>query len=165
MISTIVATAKNGVIGKNGEIPWYLPDDLKHFAKITRGHTVIMGRKTYESIMKRLGRPLPDRKNIVITSQSDYEAPGCVVVHSIDEAISMFSSDVDEVFVIGGGEIYKHFLSVTHKLYITKVEVDCDGDAFFPPYDEQKWQQISSEFHGKDEKHAYEFVYLELVRG
>jgi len=164
MISIIVATAKNGVIGKNGEIPWYLPDDLKHFAKITRGHAVIMGRKTYESIVKRLGHPLPDRKNVVITSQLNYDAPGCVVVKSTDEAIKMFSSDVDEVFIIGGGEIYKQSFPSTDKLYITKVEIDCEGDVTFPQYDEENWKLVSSEYHGKDEKHLYEFTFLEFVR-
>jgi len=164
MISIIVATAKNGVIGKNGEIPWYLPDDFKHFAKITRGHTVIMGRKTHESILKRLGHPLPDRKSVVITSQENYMAPGCIVVKSTDDAIKMFSTSTEEVFVIGGGEIYKQFLPFADKLYITEVEIDCEGDISFPQYNKEDWKQTSSEHHGKDEKHKHEFTYLEFVQ-
>ena len=164
MISIIVATAKNGVIGKNGEIPWYLPDDLKHFAKITRGHPVIMGRKTYESIVKRLGHALPDRKNVVITSQGDFNAPGCVVIQSINEAIDMFADQNEEFFVIGGGEIYKQFLPFADKLYITEVEMECEGDASFPQYNKDDWKQISSEHHNKDEKHLFEFTFLEFVR-
>jgi dihydrofolate reductase len=111
-----------------------------------------------------LGHPLPDRKNVVITSQLNYDAPGCVVVKSTDEAIKMFSSDVDEVFIIGGGEIYKQSLPSTNKLYITKVEIDCEGDVKFPQYNEEDWKHISSEHHVKDEKHLYEFTFLEFVR-
>lgn len=164
MISIIVATSKNGVIGKNGEIPWYLPDDLKHFAKITREHTVIMGRKTYESIVKRLGHSLPDRENIVITSQDDFNTPGCTVVKSIDDVIKKFSTNAEEVFVIGGGEIYKQFLQSADKLYITEVEIDCIGDVFFPQYNKDDWKEISSEDHSKDEKHLYNFTFLEFLR-
>ncbi len=163
MISIIVATAKNGVIGKNGEIPWYLPDDLKHFAKITRGHTVIMGRKTYESIIKRLGHPLPDRKNIVITSQADYKAPDCFVISSVAEVVKTLPTE-EEVFIIGGGKIYEEFLPITDKLYITEVLAEVEGDIIFPTYKIEDWKQISSEHHEKDEKNPFEFNFLELVR-
>ena len=163
MISIIVATAKNGIIGKNGEIPWYLPDDLKHFAKITRGHTVIMGRKTYESIIKRLGHPLPDRKNIVITSQADYKAPDCLVVSSINEVIKTLPTE-EEVFIIGGGKIYEEFLPIADKLYITEVAMECEGDTFFPSIEKDSWEIISSEPHAKDEKNLFDFTFLELVR-
>lgn len=164
MISIIVAKAKNGVIGKNGEIPWNLPDDLKHFAKITRGHPVVMGRKTYESVVKRLGHPLPDRKNIVITSQGDFNAPGCVVIQSINEAIDMFADQNEEFFIIGGGEIYKQFLQFADKLYITEVDMEFEGDASFPQFNKNDWKQISALHHDKDEKHKFEFTFLEFVR-
>ncbi|MFA6797485.1 MAG: dihydrofolate reductase [Candidatus Paceibacterota bacterium] len=164
MISIIVATSKNGVIGKNGEIPWYLPDDLKHFAKITREHTVVMGRKTYESIVKRLGSPLPDRENIIVTTQEDYKAPGCTVVKSIDDVIKKFSTNSEEIFVIGGGEIYKQFLQFANKLYITEVKIDCIGDISFPQYNKNEWKETTSAHHYRDEKHLYEFTFLEFVR-
>ena len=164
MISIIVAMAKNGVIGKNGEIPWYLPDDFKHFAKITKQHTVIMGRKTYLSILKRLGKNLPERQNVVITSQHDFNAPDCIIIHSIDEVVQMFSRIQEEVFVIGGAEIYAQFLPHAHKLYMTEISANCDGDTFFPSFEKESWKEISSEHHGKDEKHPYEFTYREFVR-
>jgi dihydrofolate reductase len=164
MISIIVAVAKNGVIGKNGEIPWYLPDDFKHFAKITKGHTVVMGRKTYESIIQRLGKPLPERKNVVITSQHDFKAHGCTVLQSVDKAIKLFSSNKEEVFVIGGSAIYNAFLPVADKLYITEVDVNCDGDTLFPVYNKSDWTLSSKEHHTKDEKHKHEFDYLELLK-
>jgi len=163
MISIIVAVAKDGVIGNAGNIPWNLPDDLKHFAETTRGHTVIMGRKTYESIVKRLGHPLPNRKNVVITSQSDFDAPGCTVMDSIEEAMKSFSSD-EEVFVIGGGEIYRQFLPMADKLYITEVSIECGGDAFFPSYGKDEWELISSEHHEANDRNPYQFSFLEFIR-
>jgi dihydrofolate reductase len=164
MISIIVAIAKNRVIGKNGNIPWHLPDDLRHFAKITKGHTVVMGRKTYESIIKRLGNALPERKSVVITSQHNFAAPGCTVLQSVDEAIRRFSSSKDEVFVIGGSKIYEQFLPVTNKLYITEIDMDCDGDTVFPSYDENNWRIFSGEHHSMDEKHACAFDYIKYIK-
>ena len=164
MISIIAAEAKNKVIGKGGEIPWKLSDDLKHFAKITKGHTVIMGRKTYESIAKRLGHALPDRKNVVITSNRDYVAPDSTVVHSVEEALNMFSSDKEEIFVIGGSEIYKQFLPAAQKMYITEVSLTCDGDAYFPPYSNEDWDLVSTEVHKKDERNSCDFTFLEFIR-
>jgi dihydrofolate reductase len=163
MISIIVAIAKNGIIGYKGGLVWNLPDDLKHFAKITKGHTVIMGRKTYESIVGRLGHALPDRKNIVI-SRGNIKAPDCTVTKSVDEIVKMFSNSEEEVFVIGGGEIYKQFLPTTNKLYITDVDVWYSGDTFFPTYEKEDWKLISSEHHNRDEKHAHDFTFLEFVR-
>jgi dihydrofolate reductase len=164
MISIIIAIAKNGVIGKGGDLPWKLSDDLKHFARVTRNHKVIMGRKTYESIIKRLGHGLPERENIVITSQSDFNAPGCVVFTSVDEVIKKFSNNEEEVFVIGGAEIYKQFLPKTNKLYITQVSADCEGDTYFHVNTEKDWKIVSSEQHLKDEKNSYDFVFQEFVR-
>lgn len=164
MISIIVAVAKNGVIGNAGDIPWNISDDLKHFSKITKGHTVVMGRKTYESIVKRLGHPLSERKNVVITSQNDFDAPGCEVLNSIDEAIKKFSSKEEEVFIIGGGEIYKQFLPLADKLYITEVSTECEGDTSFPSYSLEEWQLVSEEHHQKDDRNSCDFTFLEFIR-
>jgi len=165
MISIIVVLNQDRVIGKGNDLPWRLSEDLKHFAKITRGHPVIMGRKTYESIVKRLGHGLPDRTNIVITSQSDYIAPGCVRVPSVARAIEMFEAEKnEEVFVIGGGEIYQQFLPVADKLYLTEVSAKCDGDTFFPAFNKEDWKVISSEPHSKDDRNVCDFTFLELVR-
>jgi dihydrofolate reductase len=163
MISIIVALAKNNVIGKGGDLPWKLSADLKHFAKITKGHTVIMGRKTYESIFQRLGHGLPERKNIIITSQTDFKAPDCLVVSSINEAIKVLPTE-EEVFVIGGGKIYEQFLSIADKLYITEVLTEIEGDTLFPTYNNEDWKLISSESYKKDEKNSFDFNFLELVR-
>jgi dihydrofolate reductase len=163
MFSIIVAVAKNGVIGNKGEIPWYLPDDFKRFAKITKGHTVIMGRKTYESIFKRLGKPLPERTNVVITTQKDFSAPGCTVLESVDAVIHFFSQSKEEIFVIGGSTVYNQFLPIAKKLYITEVDANFEGDTVFN-YNKKDWTLSSEEHHSKDEKHKYEFDYLELVK-
>jgi dihydrofolate reductase len=164
MISIIVAVAKNGVIGNQGDIPWHLSDDLKHFAKVTKGHTVIMGRKTYESIVKRLGHALPNRQNIIITSQANYSAPGCLVTGSVQEALSKLPLN-DETFVIGGGEIYKQFLPLADKLYVTDVLTTVEGDAYFPPINDKDWEEVARETHLlEDEKNSHPFTFLELVR-
>lgn len=163
MISIIVAVSKNGVIGKNNEIPWYLPDDLKHFAKITKGHTIIMGRKTYESIIKKLGHPLLDRKNIIITSQNNFSAPDCIVVNSTIEAQKDIS-DNEEVFIIGGAKVYEDFLPLANKLYLTDVDLTCEGDVSFPSYNKEDWREISREEHTKDSKNPYNFTFLEFIK-
>jgi dihydrofolate reductase len=164
MISIIVAIAKNQVIGKAGDLPWKLSADLKHFAKVTKGHKVIMGRKTCDSIVKRLGHGLPERENIVITSQSNFNAPGCTIIQSVTAAVEMYEKSAEEVFVIGGGEIYRQFLPVAKKLYITEVQVECDGDTFFPPYANEDWVLVSSEHHDQDEKNSCPFTFQEFVR-
>jgi len=164
MISIIVAIAKNRVIGNKGELPWNLPDDLKHFAQITKGHTVIMGRKTYESIVRRLGHALPNRRNIIITGQAGYDAPGCAVLHSPEEAIRQFSNSDEEAFVIGGGEIYQQFLPVVDKLYITEVSASPEGDALFPLCGKENWDLESSEEHLLDDRNSHDFAFLTFVR-
>jgi len=164
MISIIVAIAKNGVIGKAGDLPWKLSADLKHFANITKGHKVIMGRKTYDSIVKRLGHGLPERENIVITSQSNFNAPGCTVLQSVTAAMEKYEKSDEEVFVIGGGEIFKQFLPVATKLYVTEVLTECDGDAFFPPYSNEDWVLVSSEHHDQDEKNSCPFTFQEFSK-
>ena len=164
MFSIIVAKAKNNVIGKQGEIPWKLSADLKHFAKITKGHTVVMGRKTYESIIQRLGHPLADRNNIIITSQEKFVAPDCEIIKNINEIIQKYSNSNEEIFIIGGGEIYKQFLPIANKLYITEVATSCDGDAFFPTVLETDWKLISSEPHKQDEKNSCDYTFQEYIR-
>ncbi len=163
MISIIVATSLNNVIGKNNDLPWYLPDDLKHFSKITKGHTVIMGRKTYESIFKRLGKPLPERKNIIITRNKDFSAPNCFVFNDTQALLKEFSKD-EEVFIIGGAEIYKSFLPFTDKIYLTQINTTCDGDVFFPEIKQGEWKEISNENNPVDEKHKYDFSFITLVK-
>ena len=145
MISLIVAIAKNGVIGCEGKMPWHIPEDLRYFKRLTTGHTVIMGRKTFES----LGRPLPNRTNVVVTRQKDYRPEGVEVVHSLEEAVAKHP----DAFVIGGAEIYRQALPLADELYITKVHASYKGDTKFPKTDLRHWRRISSENHG-----SFEFV-------
>jgi len=153
-ISIIVAMTPNRVIGHNGEMPWYLPSDLKRFAKITKGHPVIMGRKTYESIIKRLGCPLPARTNIVLTQQSGYQANGCIVASSIDEALEKSANveGAEEVFIIGGAMVYRSALECATKVYLTLVlSTQHTGDTFFPHLGKE-WQFEKGEESEKGEK-------------
>ncbi|MES3032275.1 MAG: dihydrofolate reductase [Patescibacteria group bacterium] len=154
MISLILAIGKNNEIGFGNKLPWHLPDDLKRFRDTTRGHTVIMGRKTYESI----GRLLPDRKNIIITRDTSYQVAGAVIAHNIEEAIKECKNE-KEAFVIGGGEIVKLAMPYLKRMYLTHVEADIPADSFFPPFDESEWKITSEKFHPKDEKHPYEFTF------
>jgi dihydrofolate reductase len=155
-ISIIVAIADNWVIGKDNKLLWHLPDDMKWFKKHTRGCDVIMGRKTYESLPSAF-RPLPNRKNIVIT-HGDLSLEGCVMARSVDDAVEKMDAG-KENFVIGGGNIYEQFLPITRKLYITKVHHNFEGDTFFPAIDPGQWKLISSEDHPQDEKHAFSFTF------
>jgi dihydrofolate reductase len=161
-ISLIVAMGENGVIGGSGHIPWHLPADFEHFKDLTMGHPIVMGRKTSESI----GKPLPGRTNIVITRDANYRREGIVAVASLEAAVLAAASALggDEMFVIGGAEIYKLFLPQAEKLYITKVDGDFKGDVFFPEWEEGKWRLVSSEKQKKDEKNAFDFAYLVYER-
>ncbi|MBI3332110.1 dihydrofolate reductase [Candidatus Peregrinibacteria bacterium] len=155
MISLIAAVADNGVIGGANKLLWHLPDDLKRFKALTKGHPVIMGRKTYESI----GRPLPERKNIVITHQ-DLTLRGCEVVSSLDEAIASAKSGRPEgIFIIGGGEIYKQAMEIADRMYLTHVHASPAGDVYFPEFDASEWNIIEEEDHPIDKDHAYRFTY------
>lgn len=160
-LSLIVAASENNVIGKDGDLPWNLPDDLQYFKNTTKGYPIIMGRKNFESI----GRVLPGRKNIIITRQSNYAVEGCDVVHSLEDAITIASATnaADEVFIIGGGEIYKQALPLVDTVYVTRVHAEIDGDVFFPKLGEQ-WQQVSAEHHEIDEQHKYSFTYFVYER-
>ena len=158
-ISLVVAASTNNVIGSDGGLPWHLPDDLRHFKRLTTGKPVVMGRRTFESI----GRPLPNRRNIVMTRDPDYVAPGCDVVSSVREALDLLE-DTDEVMIIGGGQVYRDFLPHADRIYLTRVQADVEGDTYFPDIDEAGWRLVSSEPHAADEKHAYAFDVMVFER-
>jgi len=162
MISIIVAASTNNVIGVQGELPWRLPDDLKRFKQLTMGKPIVMGRRTFESI----GRPLPGRQNIVITRQRDYEAAGCDVVASPAAALAA-ASDAAEIMIIGGSQVYELFLPKASRLYLTRVHVVVEGDAWFPEIDEGDWQLLDSESHDASavNEHAFEFRTYERPGG
>ena len=148
-LSLIVAVSRNGVIGRGNTLPWHLPADLKHFKAVTMGKPVIMGRKTWESI----GRPLPGRKNIVVSRNRDFRAAGCEVVSSLDAAVRA-CTDAAEVFVIGGAQLYADALPHADRLYLTRVDAEIDGDVTFPRFDPAAWKLVSSERREADEKNA-----------
>lgn len=147
--------AENRVIGVNNTLPWRLPADLKHFRRITTGHHVIMGRRNYESI----GKPLPDRTNIVVTRNPSYCAPGCLVKHSFEDALASAKND-PEVFIIGGAEIYRQAFEYADRLYLTLVHAHIPGDTYFPPFDQDHWQEVSRERHEPDEKNHHACTFL-----
>lgn len=155
MISLIAAIGKNNELGKGNTLLFNLPADMKHFRETTSGHTVIMGRKTFESI----GKPLPNRRNIIITRDTNYKKEGVEVMHSLEEAINMSKND-GEVFIIGGAEIYKQSIEIADKLYITHVDGgDKDADAFFPEIIPILWNEISHEEHKKDDKNPLNYTF------
>jgi len=146
MIALIAAVADNGVIGQNNKLPWNIPEDLKHFKELTMGKVVIMGRKTYDSIVTMLGKPLPNRKNVVITRQTNLKLPeGVDVFYNVEEAIKANSSN--DVFIIGGGEIYKEAIKFADTMYITHVHKTYEGDAHFPKVDMTAWKKVEEEEH------------------
>lgn len=157
-LSILVAMSSNRVIGKNNALPWHLSPDLKHFKTLTMGRAIIMGRKTYESI----GRPLPGRTNVVITRQKDYQAKGAIIVNSVDEALKVCSAHDDangEAFLIGGAELYRQTIAHCHRLYITEIQRDFDGDTFFPEFNVGEWQEITREKHYSEvDSLEYHFV-------
>ena len=153
-ISLIAAMAKNNVIGKNNQLPWNLPADLTYFKNKTMGKPILMGRKTYDSI----GRPLPGRRNIVISRQPHLIIPGCEVFASIDDALKA-AQQAEEVMVIGGAHIYDQVITKANRLYITTIDADISGDAFFPQWDLTQWTMISAEKHVPDEKNKYGYCF------
>mgnify|MGYP006298003909 CR=1 FL=1 len=161
-IAIVVAVGEDRTIGKDGDLPWHLPAELQHFKRTTMGKPIVMGRNTHESI----GTALPGRTNIVVTSQHDYEADGCVVVHSIEEAIERAATeDPDEVMIIGGASIYQQVLDRVDRLYLTVVHDTFDGDVFFPPLDGDDWHVVSSDHHRADDDNPYDYTTLRLARG
>ena len=159
MITLIAAAGENNELGKDNDLVWHLPDDFKRFKKLTTGHYIIMGRKTFESFPK----PLPNRTHLVITRNHTYKKEGAVVVHSLDEALIKSSSDA-QPFVIGGGEIYTLAMSVADKIELTRVHGSFDADTFFPEINKDQWELVSEVFHDKDERHSYAFTYETWVR-
>ena len=158
-LSLIVAVATNQVIGINNTLPWHLLEDLKRFRALTTGHHIIMGRKTYES----LGRLLPDRTTVIVTRNKDYQLEGALIAHSLEAAIKMCESDT-EAFIIGGAELYRDGLKHANKLYITEVEIEVNGDAFFPTIDLHQWQQTSREAHTSAQGLLFSYVtYTKLI--
>lgn len=156
MIALVWAMGRNRVIGKDGTMPWYLSADLIHFRKLTRGHVVVMGRKTYESI----GGALPKRTNMVLTRDPHFAAPGCEIVHSVEAVLR----DARPVFIIGGAELYRQFLPHAQTLYITRIHAEFEGDTFFPEYDETEWELVASTFREKDEKNPYDCTFEVYTR-
>ena len=161
MLSIIVAVAKNNVIGKDNKLIWHLPEDLKRFKRLTTGHTIIMGRKTFES----LGRVLPNRKHIVLCNDAEMniDDENVEVIDSIDK-IEKYENSVEENFVIGGASIYKLLLPKASKLYITKINQEFDGDVYFPEINENEWKIVEREQGIKDEKNPYDYEYITYVR-
>lgn len=153
-ITLIVAAAENNAIGKNNTMPWHLPNDFKYFKKNTLDHSVIMGRKTYES----LGKPLPERRNIVLTRDLKYSNEDVDVANSIQEIFN-YCRDEREIFIIGGAEIYKQTLGIANKILLTRVHTTVDGDAFFPELLDYQWKCVSAERHNKDDKHAFDYTF------
>ena len=154
MRSIIVAVAENGVIGDQNRLLWHISEDLRRFKELTTGHPVIMGRKTFESI----GRPLPNRTNVVITRQEGLALAGCTVVHSLPEALALFAEE-EEVFVIGGAQIYAEALPLADRLYLTRVGRAYEGDTCFPAWDPSEWELLEREEHACGEAYPWPFVF------
>src|SRR6185436_18597811 len=144
-LTLVAAVAKNGVIGASNALPWYIPEDLKHFKQVSTGKTVLMGRNTFDSIMERLKKPLPDRINVVVTRNLDFKAPdGVLVFRDLDSALT-YLSDRDEVIVAGGGQIYTQTINRADKLILTEVDKEIEGDVYFPEYDKNAWKETQRE--------------------
>lgn len=152
-LSLIVAIAKNGVIGVDNTLPWHLPEDLKRFKALTMGHHIIMGRKTYDS----LGRLLPGRTTVIVTRNTGYQVEGALIAHSLQQAIALCGND-DEVFLIGGAELYQAGLSLADKLYITEIDLEVAGDAYFPQIDDAQWQETAREVHVSEKGLKFSYV-------
>ena len=160
MITLIVAMGKNREIGKENQLLWHLPKDLKRFKELTSGYPIIMGRKTYESI----GKPLPNRTNIVISRKNDWFEEGILIVGSIKEAVKFAQKIDEEVFVIGGGNIYEQTIDLADKLEVTLVDAELGADTFFPKINEKVWQKTNEEYHQKDEKNEFDFCFQTFER-
>ncbi|WP_310560319.1 dihydrofolate reductase [Flavobacterium sp.] len=159
MIILIAAVAENNALGKNNDLLWHLPNDFRRFKEITSGHYIIMGRKTFESFPK----PLPNRTHVIITRQKDYVREGCIVVQDLEEAIDICPKNED-VFVIGGGEIYSQSIHLADQLDITKVHHSFEADVYFPEIDPKIWQLTAEIFNSTDEKHLYNYTFQTFVR-
>lgn len=152
-ISLIVAAANNNVIGVNNQMPWHLPNDFKYFKENTLNHSIIMGRKTYDSI----GKPLPGRRNIILTRDQEYQNPEVDIANSIQEVLN-YCRDEREIFIIGGAEIFKQALALANRVLLTRVHAEIEGDTYFPELNPADWNLVSQDMHFKDEKHAYDYT-------
>ncbi|MGH8371783.1 MAG: dihydrofolate reductase [Gammaproteobacteria bacterium] len=159
MFSLIVAAGENNEIGSHGKMPWHLPADLRHFKTVTLGKPVIMGRRTFESI----GKPLPQRRNIVVTRDPAWRADGCEAAHSLPEALVMAAGE-PEIMLIGGGQLYREALPRAQRIYLTRVHGNFDADTFFPVLDMKQWREIAREAHPVDERNEYACTFLVLER-
>lgn len=159
MITMIAAAAENNALGKDNDLVWHLPDDFKRFKRLTSGHYIIMGRKTFESFPKLL----PDRTHVIITRKDDYQPEGTIVVNSLDEALRVSKTD-EQPFIIGGGEIYKMGMEKADRIELTRVHAEFDADTFFPEIDTDNWELVKEQFHEKDQKHDHSFTYLTYDR-
>lgn len=159
MITMIAAAAENNALGKDNDLVWHLPDDFKRFKRLTSGHHIIMGRKTFESFPKLL----PDRTHVIITRKEDYSPENTIVVHSMEEALKVSKQD-DQAFIIGGGEIYKMGMEYADRIELTRVHGEFEADTHFPEIDKSEWGIVKDQFHDKDEKHDYSFTYLTYER-
>ena len=160
-IAMIAAMAKNLTIGSDNDMPWHLPDDLKFFKEKTTGKPVIMGRKTFESIGSK---PLPNRPNYVVSRQTNFVANGAVVCTSVEQALTAIGTEVEEVIIMGGGQLYNMMLDQADRLYLTLIDADIEGDTHFPDWRSQNWQEVEREHHAADEKHQFAFDFVTLDR-
>lgn len=162
IVSHIVAAGNNNEIGKDNDLLWRMPNDMKFFMNTTMGHTVLMGRNTFESFGKR---PLKNRTNIIITRQADYQAPNCVVVSSIDEGIEYARQQgEEELFIIGGGTIYEQSLPKTDRVYLTRIDGEFEATVFYPTLNMDEWKTVHEDRHQKDERHYYDYTFFTLER-
>lgn len=159
MITLIAAAAENNALGKDNQLIWHLPDDFKRFKEITSSHYIVMGRKTFESFPK----PLPNRTHVIITRQKEFLAEGCIVVNSIEKAIEACSKE-EEVFVIGGAEIYRQSIGFADKIELTRVHDTFKADAYFPEINLNQWELVFEEYHPKDEKHKVDFTFQTFLK-
>ena len=158
-VSIIAALARNRAIGRDNRMPWRLPEDLKRFRRLTMGHAVIMGRKTFDSI----GSPLPGRSNIVITHSRDWSRPGCLPVNSLDAALAA-AGEAPDAFVIGGAQIYALALPRARRLYMTEIDRAFEGDAFFPEFERSSWREVSRERHASEGTETFDYAFVEYER-
>lgn len=160
LVSIIVAMGNNRVIGNKNALPWSLPADLEHFRQLTKGKPVIMGQKTFESI----GRPLPERTNIVLTRDRLFRFPGCTVVYSVEEALKAVEGKFEEAMIIGGASVYAQFLPLANKMYLTLVEGDLEGDTFFPEFNRSDWKEVERTENLPDKDNLYKYTFLTLEK-